>query len=285
MKSHSILLLTSALLLGLLLSTNASAEPAVKRTKVINGVVFTVVEVDVVVPDPIADDPFGDDIVKPPVKKPSKSDPASKTSAPVTATEPPIDPEIVQLHLRDGMIVSGKFSVKAITVLTSYGPLQVPISKLRSFTPGLSSTPELSGQIASLVEQLGSDEFATREQSQKQLLAMGLPIRAVLARHSGGSNVEQARRVKAILEKLNELADEGDEGPEDDLIEGDKIATTAFTMIGDISPKTFQFYSKYGPLSINLGDIRIAKRSAGGPALDDVRKSLTLGGRAVFKSV
>jgi len=282
MKSRPILLsFVSALLLGLLFSTNASSQQVVERTKVINGVVFTVVETDVVVPDAAADDPFEKKPSSGPGKPssgPSKKEPAKKTSAPATASKTPVDPELVQLHLRDGMIVSGKFSVQEISVLTSYGVLQVPITKLRSFTPGLSSTPELSGQIASLVDRLGSDDFAAREEAQKQLLAMGLPIRAVLARHQGGGNVERARRVKAILEKLTELADEGEEGPQDELIDGDKVATTVFTMIGDISPKTFQFYSKYGQLSIDLGDIRIAKRAAGGPVRDDVRKTLTVEG-------
>ena len=279
MKSRPISIsLTVALTWGLILSMTADAQRPVPIAFAPDGKVIAIAQVKAAAEDPF-DDPFDKKPSSGPSKKePAKSVPAKVTSAPAAATKPPVDPELVQLHLRDGMIISGKFSVKEISVLTSYGLLKVPITKLRSFTPGLSSTPDLSGQIAGLVEKLGSDEFVAREEAQKQLLEMGLPIRAVLAQHPGGSNVERDRRVKAILEKLAELADEGDEGPQEELIERDKVATTAFTMIGDVSPKTFQFYSKYGPLTINLGDIRIAKRAAGGPARDDVRKSLTLDG-------
>ncbi|MCH8047478.1 MAG: hypothetical protein IID44_27605 [Planctomycetes bacterium] len=280
MKFHSVFLsLALALAWGLVLSRTADAQRPVR--------IFADEAIELILKDAAADDPFDDPFGKKPSsgpkKKPTKSESGGDTSASVAAPKTPVDPELVQLHLRDGMIVSGKFSVKEISVLTSYGLLKVPITKLRNFTPGLNNTPALGGRITDLVEKLGSNEFAAREESQKQLLAMGLPIRAVLAQHQSGSNVERDRRVKAILEKLAEMADEGDSvegdgGPQDELIERDKVATTVFTMIGDISPKTFQFYSKYGQLSINLGDIRIAKRAAGGPARDDVRKSLTLEG-------
>jgi AcrR family transcriptional regulator len=73
----------------------------------------------------------------------------------------------------DGSVISGDLSVSEISVETDFGKLVVPIDRLRSFTPGLDSNTRLSQQIDTLIKNLGSDDYQTREQAHKDLAAMG----------------------------------------------------------------------------------------------------------------
>ena len=64
--------------------------------------------------------------------------------------------DLVRLHLMDGSIIAGKLTVDALQVETTFGPLNVPIRSLKSFTPGLGSHPSLAAEIARLIENLAS---------------------------------------------------------------------------------------------------------------------------------
>ena len=214
--------------------------------------------------NPPADDPFGPAVEIPlEVKKPAST--PEENPAPATPEVPktPVDPDLVRLHLQNGTVVSGKFQIKQITVDTRYGRLVVPIHKIRRFTPGISSNPQLEARITGLIENLGSNSFNEREESQKELLKIGLPIREVLQRHRADENNERSRRVKLILEELEKLAEDTDpqfDGPPETWIRRDTIETTSFTIIGTISPRQFNVDSAYGPLAVKLGDIRTAHR-------------------------
>jgi hypothetical protein len=220
-----------------------------------------------------SDDPFGaevkipDEIKKAKAKKAGKKD---QQPTPETAkAEPPRDPFEMKLHLQDQgttSVVAGKLSVKEIRVETQYGTLTIPINKIRSFTPGLASNAELDQQIRLLIEQLGSNSFAEREQAHKSLLKLGPAIREELKKQSGDSNHERSRHIKLLLTELAEIADEAaDESGEPlrAMIRDDTVRTMNFSVVGRILPREFQFHSKYGTLTVSLGDIRTATRDIG----------------------
>lgn len=46
------------------------------------------------------------------------------------------------------------------------------------------------------------------------------------------------------------------------LIDDDTISTTSFTMVGKISPESFQLQTKFGPLTVKLADIRRAEHES-----------------------
>lgn len=202
---------------------------------------------------------------------------------------PPLAPKFIRLHLGDGSILAGELSVPAITVETSFGKLVTPIEKIVSFTPGLDSKPALARQIAGLIDLLGNDDYKTREQAQRDLVGYGVKVQRELEQRLNSENAEIKRRVGEILKELEEQADNSDDEstPADaPWIRLDTLVTTEFTMVGKISPAEFTLSSKYGPLSVQLEDIRRAEREQGGQA--PFRKSLSLGGESLaqrsFKS-
>jgi hypothetical protein len=103
------------------------------------------------------------------------------------------------LHLMDGSMITGRLSLKELTVETKFGTLNVPVANIRSFTPGLSSHPTLSKQIAGWIEELGSGTFNDREEAQKSLMKLGPSVRAELERRRDDSDAERRTRVRAIL--------------------------------------------------------------------------------------
>ena len=73
--------------------------------------------------------------------------------------------------------------------------------------------------------------------------------------------------------------DEDEEGGSSQklLIDEDTVETTEFTVIGKISPAKFEMASKYGPLTIALGDIVEASRPT--DTRESIRKSLSVPGQ------
>jgi hypothetical protein len=254
------------------------------------------------------EDPFGETPAppkdSPPPKNPPKADdkksakksetkPAASTKdketndeseAEAETTKPRrvIDPDLIKLYLADGTIIAGKLTLKAIEIDTEFGRLSVPVVRVRAFRPGLESFPEMSKKISAHVENLGSNDFKVREEAQKELLAMGLPIRAELRQHAGDSNSERVRRIRDILAKLDELAEESDDPTvgEQAWLRGDAIETDEFKVVGKIVPQSFTMESKYGTLAVKLGDIRNAKRETEEEAVE-IRKVFSVEGQYI----
>jgi hypothetical protein len=182
----------------------------------------------------------------------------------------PSDPEIVKLFLMDGSVITGKLSVKEIVVETQFGQLTVPVTELRSFTPGLVSHPELAKQIYDLIESLGSDQFEQREKAQKILVKMGKPVRGELEKRIRDPDTERRTRIKAVLDELDEQGDDEDDdgkaATSPVLISRDQVETTEFSIVGRIATNTLTVSSLYGPLTVKLGDVRRGQR-------DDVRRA------------
>ena len=120
----------------------------------------------------------------------------------------PQGPRHIRLHLLDGSVISGDLSVSEISVETDFGKLVVPIDRLRSFTPGLDSNTKLAERIDTLIKNLGSDDYQTREQAHKELAALGRKAQRELARFAGDENAEIKRHVSEIMKEIEELAEE-----------------------------------------------------------------------------
>jgi hypothetical protein len=200
---------------------------------------------------------------------------APKVEAPKA---PPVDPEVIRLHLMDGSMISGKLAMKELLVETEFGSLNIPVTSVRSFTPGLGSHPEVGKRIQRLILDLGSSSFDEREAAQQELLRIGLPLRRELERHVNDGDNERRTRIKNILAELDQMeddmAEEATEQPEVDretYIERDTIETVEFTLVGKIVPQSFTITSLYGPLTVKLSDIRKGQRDSA--RREDERKS------------
>jgi hypothetical protein len=204
----------------------------------------------------------------------NRADPAKPAAKPSPATadasrlggDAPLDaadPESLRMHLMDGSVITGRLSLKDLSIETKFGMLNVPVAKILSFTPGLASHPTLAKQIAGWIEDLGSGTFNDREAAQQALMKLGPPVRAELERRRDDSDAERRTRVRAILSEFEQAQDDADDSPNDKpnsgaaaYIPDDTVVTTEFTIVGRIVPQSFAISSLYGPLTIKLADVR-----------------------------
>lgn len=203
---------------------------------------------------------------------------AESEPAQVRTRQPALASGEVRLHLMEDSVVSGVLSVDSITVTTEFGTLTIPVDKLVRVTPGLDSHPEHKRKLLVLIQQLGSNQVKERDEAQKALIEMGGAIIPILNRYTNDSDAERRTRAAKIVAELEEAAEEfSEEGTESQpLIAQDTVETTLFTVVGVVSPKSFEVKTKFGMLTVALSDIREARRDLG--VSEDIRKSFAVSG-------
>lgn len=191
-------------------------------------------------------------------------------------------PQFARLHMWDGSIVGGELETASITVTTEFGILEIPITKIREFRPGLLSFPEKVNEIETLVANLGSDDFDTREQAQRKLLSMGNEIRAVIGDFTDGGSAERKKRLGEIKKQIAETLGDEAEAASKSLGQGDTVVTPGFTIVGKIEQLEFPVKSKFGQLKVKLSDIKRADRQFHfGPS--EMRKTVSVDGMALLQ--
>ncbi|MFI4860863.1 MAG: hypothetical protein ACIAXF_09310 [Phycisphaerales bacterium JB063] len=197
--------------------------------------------------------------------------PAADTVEEASAVEdePPAAPPAQELpegtmrfHLMDGSILTGTLAIDALPVDTEFGRLVVPIDSIKSFAPGLNAHPALAQRIDTLIEQLASPNAAQRDRAQADLISYGPGLIPEMQKYTDDADDERKLRVAAVLEELYSMEgdpmafDDGNEGPS--LARLDQVVTDGFTIAGAIAVPTFEIESKFGMLTVNLGDIESA---------------------------
>lgn len=223
----------------------------------------------------------GKDDKKPADDETNVTDTASTNKAPVE----PIGEQYIRLHMWDGSIVAGDVLVDRITVRTEFGNLEIPISQIRRFYPGLDSFPDLNAKLEGLVEGLGDKDFDVREKSHRALAAMGVQIREQIERFKDKGSAERKKRLGELKKEIDEMIDaleEDGENAEVALINGDTVETPGFTIVGKIEQDKFTLQSKFGPLSVPLSEIKMGDR-AFQTAKAEIRKTVDVGAEAFFQ--
>ena len=231
----------------------------------VQDVVEVVQEIPVARPEPKPDEPAKE---------------ATEEEVPVIEArrgEAPVSDE-VRLHLMEDSVVSGVLSVESITVTTEFGVLEIPVTNIVSVIPGLDSHPEQKRKIVSLIQQLGSNNVKERDEAQKALSELGGSIMPILEKYTSDDDAERRTRVQKIIAEIEEAAEEfAEEGTEvKALIPQDTVQTTLFTVVGQVSPKSFEVKTKFGNLTVALADIREARRDMGAP--QEIRKAFGVSG-------
>jgi hypothetical protein len=203
----------------------------------------------------------------------------------VSADEETIGDQFVRFHMWDGSIVAGDVVVEGISVRTEFGTLQIPISQINRFYPGLDSFPELNAKIEGLVEGLGDKDFDVREKSHRALASMGMQLRYQISQFDDQGSAERKKRLAELRKEIDELVDSLEEEGEDTekaLIRGDTIETPGFTIVGKIELDTFAIQTKFGPLTVPLSDIKMADRTFQ-KAKNEIRKTVDVDAEAFFQ--
>src|SRR5262249_38984341 len=143
-------------------------------------------------------------------------EPASPRAPPPGAKPGVAEPgasRLMRLHLMEGSVVAGRLSTETVTGETAFGKLEVPVSSIVSFTPGLDSHPEERQKIGRLIQQLGSNNAVERDAAQRSLTDMGKTVQSELSRYVMDEDTERRTRVQKILAELDEVEDDDDLDP------------------------------------------------------------------------
>jgi hypothetical protein len=208
-------------------------------------------------------------------------------SPPVAATRPvPAEASTsrqMRLHLMEGSVVAGRLSTETVTVDTAFGKLEIPVGNIVSFTPGLDSHPEERKKIGRLIQQLGSNNAAERDAAQRTLTDMGKTIQTELGRYTMDEDTERRTRIQKILAELEEVDDEDDvdSSAVKPWLALDSLETSQFTVVGKISPQTFEVQTQFGPLKVAISDIRRGEREL--EQRPEIRKLLAVRGEHLIQ--
>jgi hypothetical protein len=204
--------------------------------------------------------------------------PASPPPGNQPASNDPSHSRLIRLHLMEGSVVAGKLSTETVTIETAFGKLEIPVTNIISFTPGLDSHPEERKRIGRLIQQLGSNNAAERDGAQRTLTEMGKSIQSELGRYGMDEDAERRSRVQKILAEFEELEedDELDPAAAKPWLAQDALETNLFTVVGKISPQTFDVQTQFGPLKVAISDIRRGEREADQKA--EIRKQVSVRG-------
>lgn len=181
----------------------------------------------------------------------------------------------MRFHLMDGSILTGTLAVDSLPVDTEFGRLVVPIDSIKSFEPGLNAHPQLADRIDTLISQLGSPNAAQRDRAQADLISFGPGLIDELQRHADDPDDERKLRVATVLEELYGMMDDPmgfEEAPAPSLARMDHVVTDGFTIAGSIAVDTFVIESKFGQLTVGLGDIQSAGIVTS--AVPDIRRTV-----------
>ncbi len=204
------------------------------------------------------------------------------------STTPQVKPDfsIVRVHLMEGSVVSGQLSVKSITVNTDFGKLVIPIDRILSLTPGLQSHPKDQKKIGRLVQQLGSNNARERDKAERDLTDFGISIMPFLKKYAKDPDTERRTRIHKILLELREIADDEEENGVSKktprLVVKDIVVTDQFTVVGEVTPKSFQVKTKFGPLMVALSDIRNVEREIQSRK-EEFRKKISVPGASIIQ--
>jgi hypothetical protein len=206
----------------------------------------------------------------------AKRDAQSKSSAATTAASEEITIECLSgKNYNTGAVLIGKLSINVISIETEYGKLDVPVTSIISFTPGMSSHPELNKQVNAWIKDLGSSNFNDRETAQRELTKIVRLIRPELERLTADPDTERRNRIQKILAESEEFdSDADDQTPKTALNQRDTIVTKDFPIVGKIVPQTFHIATDFGPQTVPLASIRRAFRLT--PKKDDFRKTVSV---------
>ena len=200
----------------------------------------------------------------------SQAVPASPAKSAVENAKSTSPLQPLRLYMADGAALVGELTPAHIVVKTEYGSMTIPFDRIRGFTPGLDSRPQLTEQFRSLIKDLEADEFVTRETAHRQIMETGLPFRRELKRLEGEGDALWKRNVQLTqieLEKLEERLSDRDykngKGPFNSSpvwIRPDRIVTADSVLTGKISPEKFTIRGKFGEVTIALADVVKAQR-------------------------
>jgi hypothetical protein len=176
------------------------------------------------------------------------------------------EPQAFNVEFADNGGMRLLVEVDKLELETPYGKLQIPTREIRSIDFAIRLSEAEQKRLDAAIFNLGSSDFAMREEATKILLELGVKAYAPLLKAAKHADLEVAHRAQEVAVKLRDkLGKEDLEPREYDIVETEH-SRIAGKIAGDqISVRTSQF----GTQQLKLTDVR-SLTSAGAPRVAEV---------------
>jgi hypothetical protein len=186
--------------------------------------------------------------------------PAALLWLPLVSAQPPDDPkkteepaELAEVRFTDDSVVRMSILQERVEITTKYGKLTIPIADIIKIDFGVHVPAELEKKITKAVEDLGSENYKTREMAVKDLVSWGPYAYPQVYRASKSDLAEVAKRGQLALEKIKA------KHPARNLRlrEEDVIVTASFTVVGKITTQSVKGRAEnFGEVDMQLAKLR-----------------------------
>jgi hypothetical protein len=121
----------------------------------------------------------------------------------VAAQTPPTTPESpVVLRFHNNSVVQPAILLDDLVMETKLGKITIPAAEVRRVDFGFRLTEEEARKLEQAIKDLGSEKYPARERATKALTVMGRLAYPALLERRKGADLEQGRRVDAILKNI-----------------------------------------------------------------------------------
>jgi hypothetical protein len=184
----------------------------------------------------------------------------SKARAPAEAKGVLTAERPAQIVTRRGDVLLGKPSLHHVTVRTTYGDLEIPLSEITriEFSPTLPAAERRVLQRLLEQTQGGSDPHSL-EAIRSESLRIGLPALAFFRTNATSPD----EGVRGVIERVRQ---EIQDGSGQRLLEEDRITTKKFTVTGSVDVDAIDLLGAYGSLRLERADLDRLILGAGGTA-------------------
>lgn len=161
-------------------------------------------------------------------------------------------------YFRDNSKVAGRPEIEILEVRTSYGLLKVPVAELVRVRFARRVSPEVEETIVRSIEQLGDEDFETRQKAAAALSDIGAAALPALRKAVKSTDEEVKQKAAELLSEIYaEQNDDAGNGDGDALppLPGvdDEVISTRMTIKGRIVQEQFSIDSRYGRLEVATG--------------------------------
>lgn len=176
-------------------------------------------------------------------------------------TPPTAEPQF-EARFLDGSVVIVTVADGSVTLATRYGKQTVPLGEVKKIDLGFRYPPGVEAKVKAAVADLGSADYATREEAQRRLIALGEYAVPAVKAGTASPTPEVADRCGVILKKLADTLPSDKLDPRD----ADVVTTDEAVLRGTLETPAVRVKSKYfGEATIKLVDLR-ELRPVGGRA-------------------
>jgi hypothetical protein len=197
--------------------------------------------------------PFQQKAEKKPEEKKAEPKPA------VQIAEPPAEPGTVHVAFTDGGNLQMVLREDKIHLVTPHGKLAIAVADIRRIEFATRLAHEDAERIRTAVADLGSSEFAKREEASTQLRKRGKTAHPALLTAAQDKDREVARRAQELLRQIAATV------PAEELVvrEKDVIHTADSRIAGRIEGEALKAQtSQFGAVQVKLADLRGLQCSA-----------------------